>query len=91
MIRSDKTRLFQLILQDEFKLKHRVNFAKTKILRFDGDSCMGMYEGEKISPKKYPNKPYAIREGNRCVWVSMGLVEMYFIVNNGTITDIQVD
>ena len=56
MIKSDKTRLFQLILQDEFKLKSRVNFAKTKVLRFDGDSCMGMYEGEKVSDKKYLHK-----------------------------------
>ena len=56
MIRSDKTRLFQLILQNEFKLKSRINFAKTKVLRFDGDSCMGMYEGEKISAKKYNHK-----------------------------------
>ena len=56
MIKSDKTRLFQLILQDTFKLKSRVNFAKTKVLRFDGDSCMGMYEGEKISPKRYNHK-----------------------------------
>ena len=31
---------------------------------------------------KYPQKLYAMRNGNRCVWVSMGLVEMYFIVNN---------
>lgn len=46
---------------------------------------------ESYLAKKYPNKPYAIREGNRCVWVSMGLVEMYFTVHNGTITDIQVD
>jgi len=55
MIKSDKTRLFQLILQNEFKLKSRVNFAKTKVLRFDGDSCMGMYEGEKAG-KKYLHK-----------------------------------
>jgi hypothetical protein len=46
---------------------------------------------ESYLAKKYPNKPYAIRKGNRCVWVSMGLVEMYFIVNNNVITDIQVD
>jgi len=46
---------------------------------------------ESYLAKKYPNKPYAIREGNHCVWVSMGLVEMYFIVNNNVITDIQVD
>ena len=56
MIRSDKFRLFQLMLQDEFGLKNRVNFAKTKVLRFDGDSCMGMYEGEKISEKKINHK-----------------------------------
>ena len=56
MIKSDKLRLFQLILQDEFDLKHRVNFAKTKVLRFDGDSCMGMYEGCKISDKKFNHK-----------------------------------
>ena len=46
---------------------------------------------ESYLAKKYPNKPYAIREGNNCVWVSMGLVEMYFMVQNGKITDIQVD
>ena len=56
MIKSDKIRLFQLMLQDEFKLKNRVNFAKTKVLRFDGDSCMGMYEGDKISEKKTNHK-----------------------------------
>ena len=56
MIRSDNFRLFQLMLQDEFKLKHRINFAKTKVLRFDGDSCMGMYIGEKFSEKKINHK-----------------------------------
>lgn len=56
MIKSDKLRLFQLMLQDEFKLKHRVNFAKCKVLRFDGDSCMGMYEGIKLSDKKINHK-----------------------------------
>lgn len=56
MIKSDMMRLFQLILQDEFKLKSRVNFAKTKILRFDGDSCMGMYEGESVGKNKWLHK-----------------------------------
>ena len=56
MIRSDKFRLFQVMLQDEFKLKHRVNFAKAKVLLFDGDPCMGMYEGEKFSEKKVNHK-----------------------------------
>ncbi len=56
MIKSDTMRLFELMLQDEFKLKSRINFAKTKVLRFDGDSCMGMYEGYKISNKKFCHK-----------------------------------
>jgi len=40
---------------------------------------------------KYPQKTYAIRNGNNSVWVSMGLVEMYFVIKNGMIVDIQVD
>jgi hypothetical protein len=56
MKKSDKLKLFQLLLQDEFKLKHRVNFAKNKFLRFDGDPCMGMYEGTKFSEKKIIHK-----------------------------------
>jgi len=46
---------------------------------------------ESYLAKKYPNKPYAIREGNRCVWVSMGLCDMYFILRDSKIVDIQVD
>ena len=56
MIKSDTLRLFELILQDEFKLKSRINLSKTKVLRFDGDSCMGMYEGYKISNKKFSHR-----------------------------------
>ena len=56
MIKTADFRLFQKILQDEFNLKSRINFAKTKVLRFDGDSCMGMYEGYKISDKKFSHK-----------------------------------
>jgi hypothetical protein len=40
---------------------------------------------------RYPDKTYAMRQGNACVWVSMGLVEMYFIVKDEKIVDIQVD
>ena len=56
MIRSDTFKLFQLMLQDEFKLKHRIHFAKNKVLLYDGDSCMGMYIGEKFSEKKIFHK-----------------------------------
>lgn len=41
--------------------------------------------------KKYPTMTYAIRMGNRCVWVSMGLIEMYFTIRDGDIVDIVVD
>jgi len=40
---------------------------------------------------KYAGKQYAMRNGNRCVWVSMGLSDMYFILREGKIVDIQVD
>lgn len=40
---------------------------------------------------KYAGKPYAMRNGNNCVWVSIGLSDMYFILRDGKIVDIQVD
>lgn len=41
--------------------------------------------------RKYPNKLYTIRERINCIWVSMGMVEMYFTIENDKIVDIQVD
>lgn len=41
--------------------------------------------------KTYGGKTYTMRNGNNCVWVSMGLCNMYFIVRDGKIVDIQVD
>ena len=40
---------------------------------------------------KYPNWNYSMRDGNNCVWVSLGRMELYFIIRNGKIADIQVD
>ncbi len=40
---------------------------------------------------KYADKRFAMRNGNNCVWVSMGLVDMYFTLREGKIVDIQVD
>ena len=34
---------------------------------------------------------YTMRQGNECIWVSHGRVEMYFIIRDGKIIDIQVD
>jgi hypothetical protein len=39
----------------------------------------------------YPNMAYSTRKGNDCIWVSMGLVNMYFIIRDNKIADIQVD
>lgn len=41
--------------------------------------------------RKYPHTVYSMRAGNKCVWVSFGLVEMFFIIRDGNIVDIQVD
>lgn len=41
--------------------------------------------------RKYPNTPYTVRPGNRCIWVTSGLVDMYYIFQNGKIVDVQVD
>jgi len=41
--------------------------------------------------KRYPSKLYSMRERVNCIWVSMGMVEMYFTIENDKIVDIQVD
>jgi hypothetical protein len=46
---------------------------------------------EKYMAKRYPNMPYAMREGNDCVWITMGNVEMYLTIRNETVVDVQVD
>lgn len=34
---------------------------------------------------------YTMRPGNNCIWVSHGVVNSYYIFDNGRIVDIQVD
>jgi hypothetical protein len=46
---------------------------------------------EKYMAKRYPSNTYAMREGNGCVWVSMGIVEMYLIIRDEQVVDVQVD
>ena len=42
--------------------------------------------------KRYPNAGYAMQKGNDCVWVTLNArIEMYFIIRNGKIVDIQID
>lgn len=39
----------------------------------------------------YANRLYRLYEGNNCDWVSMGNIDMYFIIRNNRIIDVQVD
>jgi hypothetical protein len=34
---------------------------------------------------------YTMRPGNRCVWVSYGLVNCYYVIRNGQIAEVQFD
>ena len=34
---------------------------------------------------------YTMRPGNRCVWVSYGRVNCYYMIHNGRIVDVQFD
>lgn len=46
---------------------------------------------KKYMDTRYPSKAYAMREGYDCVWVSMGVVEMYLTIRNDMVVDVQVD
>lgn len=46
---------------------------------------------EEYMTKQYPNVRYTMRQGNGAIWVTKGVVDMYFIVKNGKIVDIQID
>ena len=41
--------------------------------------------------RKYPGAQYTVRPGNRCIWVTAGVVDMYYIFKDGKIVDVQVD
>ena len=56
MIKSATVRLFEEILKNEFNLKNRVKFKKTKVIKYDGDLCYGDYQGEKIRKNKFSHK-----------------------------------
>ena len=46
---------------------------------------------EKYMAERYPTTPYAMREGNDCIWVSMGLVEMYLTIRDNKVVNVEVD
>ena len=41
--------------------------------------------------RKYPNRQYSIAKGNNCIWVMLNNINMYFIIKDNKIIDIQVD
>lgn len=41
--------------------------------------------------KNYPGVRYTMRPGNGSIWVTRGCVDMFFIIQDGKIVDIQVD
>ena len=46
---------------------------------------------EEYMVAKYPKALYTMRKGNGTVWVTKGMVDMYFIIREGKIVDIQFD
>jgi hypothetical protein len=38
-----------------------------------------------------PDIRYEVRQGNNCIWISFGMVHMYYIFRDGKIVDVQVD
>jgi len=39
----------------------------------------------------HKGKPYVLYKGNNCVWVTMGVLNLYYFVKDGKIVDVQVD
>ena len=41
--------------------------------------------------RKYPSALYSMAKGNDCIWVMINNLNMYFIIKDNKIADIQVD
>ncbi len=41
--------------------------------------------------KHHPNVLYTMTEGNNCIWVYWGNMNLYFIFRDGKIADVQID
>jgi hypothetical protein len=41
--------------------------------------------------KVYPVQKYNVYPGNECVWISTGVVNLYYIFQDGKISQVQVD
>ena len=39
----------------------------------------------------YPSRVYTSRAGNGCVWISMGMVNMYVFVKDGKVCNVEID
>lgn len=41
--------------------------------------------------RKYPSYNYSVKQGNKCVWVIMNNINMYFIIKDNKIMRIDID
>lgn len=54
--------LFEAVLKDVFKLKYKPYISKVRSLKFDGDPCLGMYDGHEPKPGKFVHKIRVARD-----------------------------
>jgi hypothetical protein len=45
----------------------------------------------KIDLERQGIENYRLAQGNNCIWVQAGVVNMYYIFRDGAIADVQVD
>ncbi len=55
-IKQTDIALFEAVLKDIFNLKCKPYISKVKSLKFDGDACLGMYDGEELKKGKFIHK-----------------------------------
>lgn len=53
MLHRVELRLFECILMQELRLKCKPNVRLSRSVKFDGDPCFGLYEGEYMGRGKY--------------------------------------
>lgn len=41
--------------------------------------------------KRYPGDGYNVYPGNNCIWISAGLLDLYYIFRDGKIAEVQID
>jgi len=71
--------LFEAVLKDIFKLKCKPYISKVKTLKFDGDACLGMYDGYEKNPGKFVHKIRIARDCATDVYQLFGTIAHEYI------------